>query len=101
MITHEEAKECISRLFDSYIYGDFIPFPTRSDLDTLSLYINQQEAIQAEHEALKCDVARYLELVTYEYGEDWQTGKISLVEYRCLALEEEELKQKLSKVGKE
>ncbi len=43
MITHEEAKETHTRLFDSYLYGDFIPFPTRSDLDTIKEYITQQE----------------------------------------------------------
>ena len=55
MITHDEAKESQSRLFDSYIYGDFIPFPTRSDLDTIKEYIEQQEQFAK-------DVARYFEL---------------------------------------
>ena len=55
MITHDEAKEAQSRLFDSYIYGDFIPFPTRSDLDIIKQYITQQEQVEK-------DVARYFEL---------------------------------------
>ena len=55
MITHDEAKEAQSRLFDSYIYGDFIPFPTRSDLDIIKQYITQQEQFEK-------DVARYFEL---------------------------------------
>ena len=43
VITHEEATEAHTRLFDSYLDGCFIPFPTRSDLDTIKKYITQQE----------------------------------------------------------
>ena len=55
MITHKEAKESHARLFDSYLDGCFVPFPTRSDLDTIEVYITQQEQFAK-------DVARYFYL---------------------------------------
>ena len=48
LITHEEAIEAHARLFDSYLDGCFVPFPTRSDLDTIKKYITQQEQISKD-----------------------------------------------------
>ena len=71
MITHDEAKEAQSRLFDSYIYGEFIPFPTRSDLDTIKEYIEQQEQFAK-------DVARYFDLDDFKTSltdKEWEEYK--------------------------
>ena len=43
MITYDEIKKAHASLFDSYISGNFAPFPTRSDLDTIKQYINEHE----------------------------------------------------------
>ncbi len=83
MITHEEAKESHARLFDSYLDGCFVPFPTRSDLDTIKEYITQQEQFAK-------DVSRYF------YLENLTDDKHTIE----VAIEHHTLKEKLSKVGK-
>ena len=52
MITHEEARERTL-----YLHGKY-----DEAYKTLNDYISQQEQLQAEHEALKRDIARYFEL---------------------------------------
>jgi hypothetical protein len=84
LITHDEA-------YTRLVFGDKVVWHEKQFLED---YIRQNEQRDK-------DVARYFELASEKYVEDMQVGKISLVEYRCLTLEEEELKQKLSKVGKE
>lgn len=80
MITHDEARELASK---ALLYG-----LEEGEHDKLVRYISQQEALEAEHEALKRDVARYFEIYDCELkqGEWWN-------EYTAL-------KEKLSKVGK-
>lgn len=73
MITHKEAR--IASMLTTVE-------ATRIMID----YITQQEKLQAEHEALKKDVARYFDLL--ENYEDYTNEFI-------------ELGNKLSKVGKE
>ena len=77
MITHEEAREKTL-----YLHGKY-----DEAYKTLNDYISQQEKLQAEHEALKKDVARFFELDGY---------------YMDMITEEySKLIDKLSKVGKE
>ena len=55
MITHEEARKELNHI---YIYCDNLP--RQYDLEA---YITQQEDLQAEHEELKKDVARFFYLL--------------------------------------
>ena len=80
MITHKEARESHKRLFESYLDGDWTPFPTRSDLDTYRDYINQQE---------KKD--NLLELYRYLYFHDKMMSEDEFYQtlYKIKALEKE------------
>lgn len=80
MITHEEARKNTLYLLGKYD-GVFVK---------LNDYINLQEQLQAEHEALKKDVARYFELSMFSQQ---QLSKSQYEEYLAL-------RGKLSKVGK-
>ena len=65
----------------------------------IGIYIKQQEQLQAEHEALKRDVARYFEL-----DKQFYEGFFDEIDNEQLTLIEQEvtnLFEKLSKVGKE
>ena len=44
-ITHEQIRKSFDRLYKSYETDYFAPFPTRSDLDTIKLFITQQEKL--------------------------------------------------------
>lgn len=73
MITHEEARiEAVSYNHEA--------------IKVILKYIKQQETLQAEHEALKKDVARYFDM---------------LENYEGYSNEFRALYEKLSKVGKE
>lgn len=66
MITSDEAKNIIELSFNEYItvllkLGLSVKLIERWKEDLIA-YISQQETLQAEHEALKKDVARYFEL---------------------------------------
>ena len=88
MITHEEARERTL-----YLHGKY-----DEAYKTLNNYISQQEKLQAEHEALKRDVARYFELIDSPMKNIHETSlEQKLSEYDEFIA----LKEKLSKVGKE
>lgn len=80
MITHEEARDV---LVNEKMVWNISLFAAD--------YISQQEKLQAEHEALKRDVARYFELRSLP--DDKYTTEVSR---ECVRLE-----LKLWKVGKE
>ena len=79
MITHEEAREKTL-----YLHGKY-----DEAYKTLNDYISQQEKLQAEHEALKKDVARFMYLLSKENTTNKESFEVVT------------LGEKLSKVGKE
>lgn len=56
---------------------------------------------EKELEELRRDVARYFELASGQYVKDFHVGKISWMQYSQLDDEEQELKEKVTKVGRE
>lgn len=92
MITHEEARNKVKSNHNKfYTEGEF----TKDMLD----YISQQEKQQAEHEALKRDVARYFELFELQSNEAAFPTEYLFTDddWRELYF----LEEKLLKVGKE
>ena len=79
MITHEEARERTL-----YLHGKY-----DEAYKTLNDYISQQEKLQAEHEALKRDVVRFMYLLSKENTTNKESFEVVT------------LGEKLSKVGKE
>ena len=61
----EKVLEALNRLYKSQSEDYFAPFPTRSDLDTIRQFINQNYMFEVtkELEELKKDVKRYFYLL--------------------------------------
>lgn len=89
MITHEEALELVKILYFNINEKNNRELNRTSKIyGKLDNYITQQEKLQAEHEELKRDMKRFMELIPE-------------VKFRPLQDEVYLLQQKLSKVGKE
>ena len=106
MITHDEAREKMDKIAETTVYhfpsydedgfcndDDYDEYPVDEELiKVMAEYISQQEKLQAEHETLKRDVARYFETRN--------RLKIKTVTEDDIAILHA-LEEKLSKVGKE